>query len=190
MNRNRFSLNDQWQASCNPWISQRNISSVRRQANASHYGAFDNYHLHDVINNRIDASSRLRCRERSTIASRSVSAAEDVSLVISPYPKIDISWLITSISEAWKRSSLFIARRPGICERRGGPRGREEREREGRECRNHRRRSTIFFPQTLASCRFVIRLPSAIQIRNVSREKERPGLAVSPIIGSIQFDLA
>lgn len=45
------------------------------------------------------------------------------SLVISPYPKIDISWLITSISEAWKRSSLFIARRPGTCERTRGPVG-------------------------------------------------------------------
>lgn len=29
-------------------------------------------------------------------------------LVISSYTKIDISWLITSISEAWKRHSLFI----------------------------------------------------------------------------------
>lgn len=96
------------------------------------------------------------------------------SLVISPYPKIDISWLITSISEAWKRSSLFIARRPGICERRRGPEGKGK----GRECRNHRRRSPIFFPQTLASCRFV-QSPSGIYIRNVSSRKER---LASPIV--------
>lgn len=104
------------------------------------------------------------------------------SLVISPYPKIDISWLITSISEAWKRSSLFIARRPGICERRGRPGG-EGAEGRGRECRNHRRRLPIFFPQTLASCRFVHSCRQ-VYVRNVNR-KERDWSR-----RSIQFHLA
>lgn len=92
-------------------------------------------------------------------------------LVISSYPKIDISWLITSISEAWKRSSLFIARRPRIRERtrrrgsgEGG--GGEEKER-----RKHDEAPKAIADLFSANLRFLrIRLCRRVY-RDVSREK-------------------
>jgi len=87
----------------------------------------------------------------STIASRSISAAED----------LPGNFFVSKNRYFMVNHQYFGGVEKKFVIHRASPRDmRTKRElgarRRGRECRNHRRRLAIFFPQTFTSCKFII----------------------------------
>jgi len=125
--------------------------SIRQQQNISYYGIFDNSLAQYIINIQLMFRRASEMYISSTIASRSISAAED----------LPGNFFVSKNRYFMVNHQYFGGVEKKFVIHRASPRDmRTKRElgarRRGRECRNHRRRLAIFFPQTFTSCKFII----------------------------------